>query len=194
MMAKKPMTEVKKIEVIESFLSEWKKKVFDFYTKLREKYQKEMKYENFLPDEIRENYLQAKKNNEYYLVNHEINNEACKKQYECKKEWAKNLNGTAFDLISKYGEGFEERLQKFLDKEVDNKRYNFVTRIEKKAGEIVDASHLRMGANGEINGIVTGTLESVKVETIYAGGHAVQCLHFRVLVKEIKQTAKKIKR
>lgn len=185
------MTEIKRIEVIETFLEEWKKKAFDFYTKLQEKYRKEMKYENFLPDEIKENYIQAKKNNEYYLINHEINNEACKKQYECKKEWAKNLSGTAFDLISNYGKGFEERLHKFLDKEVDNKRYNFVTRIEKKAGEIEDASHLRIGANGEINGTVTGTLGTVKVETIYAGGHNIQVLHFRILVKEIKQTAKR---
>jgi len=45
---------------------------------------------------------------------------------------------------------------------------------------------LRIGMNGEINGIVRGEKGAVTVETIGVGGWNIQKFHFRVLVKEYK--------
>ena len=59
-------------------------------------------------------------------------------------------------------------------------------RISAVVGEIKDASNLSIGnKNGEINGTVTGSKGNAKVETISAGGYAVQCFHYRVLVHKI---------
>jgi len=73
-----------------------------------------------------------------------------------------------------------------LDKEVDRKREALITRVEKKAGRIIDASGLRVGDDGEINGRIKGEENTVNINTITAGGYNIQCLHYRLLVKVIK--------
>ena len=76
-----------------------------------------------------------------------------------------------------------ELLDELLDKEVECRKKKLISKIEKKTGEIIDASGLHFGVDAGINGIITGKLKTVKVETIYAGGYNVQCLHYRLLVK-----------
>lgn len=85
--------------------------------------------------------------------------------------------------IRDYGSKMTERLDKELDKQVASKRIGLITRVEKKAGKIIDANGLYLGENGEINGFVIGEKGKVEVKTIYAGGYNIQCLHYRVLVK-----------
>ncbi len=80
----------------------------------------------------------------------------------------------------------DEKLNKLLDKDVENKYKDFVARITEKAGNIQDATGLRMAGNGVINGVVIGDKHNVKVETILAGGYNIQRLHYRVLVHIIK--------
>lgn len=93
-------------------------------------------------------------------------------------------------LIYKYGKGLasllpmdEARMLKMADDDVSYKREDFLFRIEEKAGRILDASELKVGINGSVNGWVKGEKKSVEVETILAGGYNIQCLHYRVLVK-----------
>lgn len=73
-----------------------------------------------------------------------------------------------------------------IDKNVNLKRESFIRRIEDEVGEIKEA-RLRIGIDGEINGVVIGANDSVEVETIGAGGWNVQRFHFRVLVKKINK-------
>ena len=80
----------------------------------------------------------------------------------------------------------EQLLDKYLDKEVESKYKALVARITEKAGEIEDASGLYIANNGEINGLVKGTKNTVRVETITAGGYNIQILHYRVLVHIVK--------
>jgi ferritin-like protein len=80
-------------------------------------------------------------------------------------------------------ETLDSFLEKLLDKEVQNKKAVLIQKIKAKAGEIIDADKLYIGADGSINGYVLGEIKEVQVETIYAGGYNVQCLHYRVLVK-----------
>lgn len=79
-------------------------------------------------------------------------------------------------------ETLDSFLEKLLDKEVEVKKAVLIKRIEAKAGAVIDADKLYIGADGSINGYVLGKIKEVKVETIYAGGFNIQCLHYRVLV------------
>ena len=73
-----------------------------------------------------------------------------------------------------------------LLKEMERKRKQLIARVEKKAGKIVDSTALSLGVDSNLNGVVIGDKETVRVNSIYAGGYNIQCLHFRILVKIIK--------
>jgi len=51
---------------------------------------------------------------------------------------------------------------------------------------IIDASGLSIDNQGELNGVIKGSITNVYVFTISAGGYNIQCLHYRVLIKPIK--------
>lgn len=93
-------------------------------------------------------------------------------------------------FIEKYGKGTTEivaysfyRIDEILEKDAKSRIAKLIAKVEKKAGKIVDARDLYFGSDGTLNGIVVGEKETVRVETILAGGYNIQCLHYRVLVK-----------
>jgi hypothetical protein len=77
-------------------------------------------------------------------------------------------------------------LNTMLDKEVVRKQRNFVKLVSDVVGTITDVAGLYVANNLEINGVVIGTKAKANVQTITAGGWNIQCLHFRVLVHEVK--------
>lgn len=91
-------------------------------------------------------------------------------------EWIREYTGEAT---------FQEahaKLLKDLDQEW-NRKYDFIIeRTNAIVGVITDASHLRIGEKGDLNGYIIGTKGTAKVQTIGAGGYAVQCFHFRTLI------------
>lgn len=97
-----------------------------------------------------------------------------------------------FGYCSKKGEyilrNFDlEKLNKLLTQEKQHKYEDLCNRISAVVGEIEDVSNLSIGnQNGELNGIVKGTKGTARVETIGAGGYAVQIFHYRVLVHKLK--------
>ena len=58
-----------------------------------------------------------------------------------------------------------------------------VERIKTEFGEVINTS-LYLGADGNVNGIIKGELKTAKIDTIFAGGYNIQCLHTRLLVHE----------
>ena len=56
-------------------------------------------------------------------------------------------------------------------------------RIKTEFGEVKSTS-LSLGADGNVNGYIVGTNKTAKIETIFAGGYNIQCLHTRFLVHE----------
>ena len=90
----------------------------------------------------------------------------------------------------------EEKLNKVIEDEKVRKYEDLCARISAVVGEITDCDNLYIGAkDGELNGIVTGTLGKARVETIGAGGYNVgtivnvrcgQVFHYRVLVHKLK--------
>lgn len=88
-----------------------------------------------------------------------------------------------------------EKLNEILDKEIEAKYWNMVERVTKVTGEIIDASDLSIGGDGNINGIIIGKEGKAKLETILAGGYNQniivntrrgQVLHYRLIVNKIK--------
>ena len=69
---------------------------------------------------------------------------------------------------------------------MDSKRLDFFSRCDGIVGNIIDASNLRVGDNGSINGVIIGDLGRAQIDTIFAGGYNVQRLHYRVLVNLIE--------
>lgn len=83
--------------------------------------------------------------------------------------------------------GDEEKTQRFMRDQKEIRRIDLINRVTKVVGEITDASGLYFGKDDNINGIVTGTKGKARVNTIGAGGYAVQVYHYRVLVHPIKE-------
>lgn len=102
-------------------------------------------------------------------------------------------------LIDKYNKSiidevirFSEKDQYFINKCTKQSLTlfsNLLNKVSAKVGNITDLSDLTTtSGNNEIvlNGVVTGQNGKVKVQSILAGGHGVQRLHIRTLIKEIK--------
>ncbi|MBO7079748.1 MAG: hypothetical protein J6W64_08080 [Bacilli bacterium] len=89
-----------------------------------------------------------------------------------------------------------EKFNEYLDKYMKDRYYELVAKITKDVGEIEDVTHLRVGPDGRLNGIVEGSKGKAELETIVAGGYNEniivnvkhgQCAHYRVLVKKLKK-------
>lgn len=124
-----------------------------------------------------------------------------KAEYKKYKEQYPNLNtmDIKYYLIKEYGKGIikevlmeERNKQYFIDKCTKQSLTlfsNLLNKVSAKVGNITDLSDLTTtSGNNEIvlNGVVTGENGKVKVQSILAGGHGVQRLHIRTLIKEIK--------
>ena len=75
-----------------------------------------------------------------------------------------------------------EKLDKDLEKEANAKYDDIIERTNDIVGTITDATGLRIGKKGDLNGIVIGDRGRAKVQTIGAGGYNIQCYHFRTLI------------
>ena len=107
---------------------------------------------------------------EYYEPIHSWSKEITN-VYKSKEEWYSNIN--------------MELLDKKLDAEVKAKYKDLINRITSVVGTITDASQLKIGMNGDINGIIVGSEGKANIETIGAGGYNIQCFHFRTLIHKI---------
>ena len=86
-------------------------------------------------------------------------------------------------------EAFDKQLESLLNEEVKNKRLDLYYRCTAAVGVITDASGLYVGSNGSLNGYIVGEDGKASVETIVAGGYNIQCRHYRVLVKPVREKA-----
>jgi hypothetical protein len=149
------------MEILERFLADWKQRAFDYYMGvIKRGIEIEKEHQRW----CEERKAEARAAGEYWFD---------AKGLDHWRDTVRNFwreNRFAKD-IRDYGSKMTERLDKELDREVTNKRKSLITRVEKKAGKIIDANGLSLGANGEINGFVIGEKGKVKVQTIYAGGY-----------------------
>ena len=180
------------IPVILEFLDRWKKRVFNYYTEMVEEYaiQKEEYYQKnseYVKWSNNEGYTMWKENrDEYNRISKEYHEyeQAFRRQWNWLVEYIE-ISYTSETHIREYHLN-GEKLNKVLDQEA-NAKYDFIIeRTNAIVGQITDASNLRIGAKGELNGLIHGTKGTAKVETIGAGGWNIQIYHFRTLIHAVK--------
>ena len=148
------------IKPIREFLKQWKERAYNFYM-------------NALKD-----YKEAREEI-YKIQDRELYRERM-------SELRENTPTLVYkDLTGRSDDDTKEYLNKVLDREVESKYKLFINRINKIDDNIENTNNLYIGVNGEINGYIKCKSCNIKVTTIYAGGHNIQCLHYRVLVKKL---------
>ena len=158
-------------QVVKDFVHNWRLKTYKFV--LNEIYKAEVEYRN-TQDLYSKAFNFKYKSPEY--------NEAYREYLNAAAEYKSKFSPLARSLVFKHDQ--EKELDKILAVEEKTKIFDLIKRVTKVIGKITVASNLRFGdQSGEINGIVNGEDGKAKVETIGAGGYAIQCYHFRVLVK-----------
>ena len=172
------------IKAIIDFLEDWKDRVRTYHIES-------------LP-----RFIEAR--TEYYKVNSEYcdwfnsrarweaSKEECKERREAEREAERRFR-SAWNWFTPYVERIAgkdeiniEKLNKDLNKEADAKYDDIIERTNEIVGTITDASGLKIGMKGDLNGYITGERGKAKVETIGAGGYNIQCYHFRTLIHEMK--------
>lgn len=179
---------------VEEFLANWREQAHGYYwDKARELHDWLNWYSGYYKEQLQEmrdkyGYIQATSS----APEMKAEREQRKVNYQYKDKYVRD----SFPSIAirmedflRHGDekGAEEFLNKTLDQEVINKRVDLFIRCEDAIGAIVDASGLQLGGNGSINGYVIGERGKAWVETILAGGYNIQCLHYRVLIKRVKE-------
>ena len=196
------------VQVIIDFLQAWKDKVYSLYEstiKSALAMYKELRalYPNWMDknyDEKMANFRELEREYDRKLYGKfESREYTSSRTGRVHKEKVKVESGE-WEFLGNYytPRDIDEGLKK-LDRDLTTEmkhKYDFIIeRTNKIVGEIVDTNNLRIGANGELNGIIIGTRGKAKVETIGAGGYNTdtivnvkhgQIFHYRVLVKEVK--------
>lgn len=177
------------LEILDQFLANWKEQATIYYRNLKEQLEnagaKPEKVTREGLETLKDAWGKRKLTDERIEKILEVTSESAlmEKQwlsdiaYQAKKDWKSARTKAELVVVDQIGS-----LEKILTEEVARKKAEFVTRIQKKAGEIVEAD-LEIGVDGSVNGLVQGTEKTVKVTTVFAGGYNVQKLHYRVLVK-----------
>ena len=177
------------VEVILKFLEKWKARVRWQYTAgLTDYYsEKEALYEAYGTPEYEE--LRKAFSTKCHGV---FEYKTYKNPWNGKEEKQKvKVEDGEYEYLKAYTvertlEGATARLEKDLVQEA-NRKYDFIIeRTNKIVGTITDASNLVIGSKEDLNGYIIGDRGTAKVQTIGAGGYAVQCFHFRTLINPMK--------
>jgi hypothetical protein len=178
-------SQVTKIQIIVDFLNNWKAQVVAYIKRdvlrLVQAYGMDTEICN-------------KHNSGWYRQHPEADED---KDYHEYRELMNSVNPITKDCYSRQSINNldMQKLDEFLEKEKEAKYWDLIDRITEVAGEIQDASCLRIGEKGEINGLIQGSKAKVHVETIGAGGYNEgiivnvkhgQIFHYRTLVHEVK--------
>ena len=174
------------VKIIMEFLEAWKQRNIEFFLEQKVKYEKATVVFNnnrkALYDEMNSLGYGASWNKND--PNHEKYEALYKELQDLREAHKINwLHVTQFDHGSK---DWETTMREDLEIEKNRKYDDLIARTNKIVGQITDASRLKINAKGNLDGFITGTKGTAKVETIGAGGYNIQCFHFRTLIHEVK--------
>ena len=190
------------LKEIREFIEQWKERAIQFYFEELDNYNEIFKERNEIGRELRrlekinsDLWEQVESEEDYDKLSKEIkkNNfelNEVEKQYkianEIARKKAKEIELSSFvkDALC-FGKESKNRIIKLVEREAVAKEKILIARVNKAVGIIVEPKALYVGVNGELNGYIKGENGTCKIETIYAGGYNIQCLHYRVLVKKV---------
>ena len=191
------------VKVILDFLANWKRKMFDYYNEclvpcyqMRDEVKtlgKNLQNFRYCTPEYDKAYEVYKELHDKYITKVSgyyedvefINRwgKPDKKRVKVKEgEW-EYLR--PYDCCDSY-EQATAKLNADLQQEADRKYDFIIERVNYICGKITDATGLRVGAKGDLNGNIIGERGVAHVQTIGAGGYNIQCFHFRTLIHEVK--------
>lgn len=156
------------------FLERWKANVAEYYIHLGLNYREE----GLALFAARQTYEQ-----EHGPISMANDHDVWQEWYEKGKRLEKKYN-----VISRYQlhycSTFDKKLlEKDLVHEAEARYDQLIERVTAVTGEITDATALRIGEKGDLEGLVKGKRGVAEVFTIGAGGYNIQCFHYRTLVK-----------
>lgn len=173
------------IRVILEFLAQWKERVKEYYNNAVPQYTAE--YNTYVAEDHA--YVDWYNANGHRLFKEDRDEyDRREKEHRDKRAAFQNRWNFLQEFLDHMGYGADQiffineaRLQKVLDQEA-NAKYDFIVeRTNAIVGQITDASNLRIGAKGDLNGFIVGTRGTAKVSTISAEG-PIQCFHYRTLI------------
>lgn len=189
------------VPAIVEFLNGWKARVTSAYTEGFIEYYEEKEMVHELYNKIGHYYYEATTAEEIaYETARKAFRQKCNGYYEKKdfiNRWGKpdtkevKVRDGEYEWLKPYnGESTMEEALKKLEKDLTNewnRKYDFIIeRTNEIVGTITDASNLKVGMKGDLNGYIIGTKGTAKVQTIGAGGYNIQIFHFRTLINEMK--------
>lgn len=149
------------LKEIKEFINQWKVRAINYYKEALDSYKEEKKQ----------------------LINYGVGSDEYKrKKLELIEKYGKWIMG---DLALRSPKDAHEQIIKIIERDGETKEKMLIKRVNKEVGKIVNALSLAVGVNGELNGTIKGENGTCKIETIYAGGYNIQCLHYRVLVHKV---------
>lgn len=184
------------VTAILEFLEAWKKRVYDWNMERITAYYEERELVRSLQpktwrDEETEEYRAKRdalynKTNGYYEYREVINRWGKKEKMRIK------VGEGEYECILHYIAGntkaeADAKLSKELENSANAMYDDIIERSNRIVGQITDAGMLKIGAKGELNGIVIGTKGKAYIQTISAGGYNIQCFHFRTLINEVRE-------
>jgi hypothetical protein len=165
------------VPAILEFLEAWKSKVMNYYERMFPEYlkAKETRIEEHSEycDNLNRVWHEREKREEVRKAEKEL-------ERQFNQAWGNFIKYDDFDRFDK------ERLQKELNRDAELKYDDIIERTNFICGTITDATGLRVGLKGDLDGFIIGERGTAKVQTIGAGGYNIQCFHFRTLVHEVK--------
>lgn len=192
------------VPAIVEFLNGWKTRVFCFYQDSENgliAYYTEKQMVKELYSKITNRYYFEATTPEQiaYETAHKTFCSKCHGYYESQSftnRWGKpdtkevKVRDGEYEWLKPYtnADTLEEALKKLeadLTREWNNKYDFIIERTNKIVGTITDASSLKVGRKGDLNGYIIGMKGTAKVQTIGAGGYNIQCFHFRTLINEM---------
>lgn len=183
---------VEKIPILVEFFALYRKQVIQFIEENMEVLQ-----EYYIADRDRWDW---KYNKRKIMEQEQISEEEWNATYKSKQAKAQELSEQVHpmtkDVYNSSTKSIDyNELNNILDKDIDAKYWNLIHTVSKHTGEIIDMANVRIGGDGNLNGIVVGKEGNAKLETIMAGGYNQnrivnvrkgQILHYRLLVHPIQ--------
>ena len=173
------------VPAITEFLDMWEQRVIEFYTDSYERYKDA--YQEYRADMDRMQEELRSMGRAQWDKDHP-RYEEYQKLYKEKTDYYKRFHSTwrfIEDLLDKTAP-FDEAMRHMVAEEKKRKYDFLIERVCSIVGTITDASNLRVGAKGDLNGYIVGTDGKCSVQTIGAGGWNIQVFHYRTLIKRIK--------